>query len=278
MSTQLLRACLSRPIAFHPVLARLTGRATAGLFLSQLIYWCGRSSHEDGWVYKDSEEWEAETTLSKDEQRGARKVLEKLAFIQVGYASKHFPQTFNKFDKTFCYRIDFDRLVECLEHENGPQTSVVTEGRKFPLRESEIPTSRPGNSHSESRKFPPLTTEITTETTTTPYPLKNGGGDVEEMVLAAVWTEERAGRKIVTRGRWEARLRERLARGFSPADLADLAEYRKAMARTAEHAQRTAAASAPPKFNPATAAADRERLEEIDRKRKARTALAQVYV
>ena len=65
---------LDRPVAFHPVLARLAGKATAGLLLSQLFYWSKHSTHPAGWVYKSARQWEVETTLTGDEQRGARKV------------------------------------------------------------------------------------------------------------------------------------------------------------------------------------------------------------
>lgn len=277
MSHQLLRKLLARPIAFHPALARLAGRVTAGLFLSQLLYWCERSSHEDGWVYKDANEWEEETTLSEDEQRGARKVLEKLGFIQVAYASKYFPERFTKFEKTFCYRIDFDRLFESLEHANESQSTVVIEGPKFPLRETKNPiptqehtTPRSENSGVGSQKIPVHTTESTPETTTTPTQQSSGGVDIEEMVKAALWTEEKAGRQIRTRGGWELNLRNRYAKGFSPADLADFAEYQRAITRTAENQQRTAIAHAPPKLDPAALAHGNALLKQIDKGRRAR--------
>lgn len=141
----MLRFLLTRPIAFHPAISRLTGSVTAGLLLCQLLYWSDRSSHKDGWIYKTADEWTGETTLSRDELRTARKRLTSLSLVEEERASKIFPE-FNKFDRQLCYRVDYARLYESLEQllegENCRETPVVDERREIPNRGAESPKSR----------------------------------------------------------------------------------------------------------------------------------------
>lgn len=65
----------SRPIAYHPVLAKVAGGVKAAVMLSQLIYWTPRAENPDGWVRKDAGELEEETGLTRKEQAGARAEL-----------------------------------------------------------------------------------------------------------------------------------------------------------------------------------------------------------
>jgi hypothetical protein len=72
-----------RPVAYHPILAKMLGSVNAALFLSQLLYWhnvmkkaAARDKKEwDGWFYKSRDEMFDETGLSRTEQETARKVL-----------------------------------------------------------------------------------------------------------------------------------------------------------------------------------------------------------
>jgi hypothetical protein len=100
---------LDRPIAFHRIYATLTGSATAGLMLSQAVYWTRVKLHtepgSDGWFYKTREEWEEETALSRSEQEIARRTLRRLPFYQekrAGLPAKLY------------FRIDLDTLAEAL--------------------------------------------------------------------------------------------------------------------------------------------------------------------
>ncbi len=48
---QAIRAILTdRPVAYHPAIAEAVGSATAGIFLSQLLYWTPRAQDKDGWI------------------------------------------------------------------------------------------------------------------------------------------------------------------------------------------------------------------------------------
>lgn len=69
---------LDRPIAFHRPLARLAGSVSAGLLLSQALYWSRRTSDKSGWFWKTQAEWEDETCLTRREQESARALLRNL--------------------------------------------------------------------------------------------------------------------------------------------------------------------------------------------------------
>ena len=63
-----------RPIAYHPILAKVFGSINAALYLSQLLYWTPRADKE-GWFFKTEADFTEETGLSRSEQETARKKL-----------------------------------------------------------------------------------------------------------------------------------------------------------------------------------------------------------
>jgi hypothetical protein len=70
-----------KPIAFSPAYAEIADSVTAGLFLSQAMYWTSTLDDDrDGWFYKTQSECEAETHLSRREQETARKKLKALTW------------------------------------------------------------------------------------------------------------------------------------------------------------------------------------------------------
>ncbi|HZO87316.1 MAG TPA: hypothetical protein VFB38_03185 [Chthonomonadaceae bacterium] len=77
-----ITACLSHPVAFQPVFARIAGGASAGLFLSQLWYWHDKGADPDGWIYKTQSEIEEETCLTRWEQETARKALRQHGLVE----------------------------------------------------------------------------------------------------------------------------------------------------------------------------------------------------
>ena len=99
-----------RCIAFHPKLVHVTGRVTAGLMLSQAIYWTRKlaitESARQGWFWKTRDEWRNETGLSRREQDSARQALKNHGLWlekRVGMPAKVW------------YRIDLDTLGWLLE-------------------------------------------------------------------------------------------------------------------------------------------------------------------
>jgi len=93
-----------RCVAFHPRLVQLTGQVTAGLLLSQALYWTRKLADQperQGWFWKTREDWHNETGLSRREQDGARRTLKDLGIWQekrVGMPAKVW------------YRIDLPQL------------------------------------------------------------------------------------------------------------------------------------------------------------------------
>ena len=105
MNTEILKSLLSRPIAFHASLARLTGGVNSGLLLSQGIYWATRTKDSSGWFWKTAQEWSDETALTRSEIEGARKRLRTMPFWRERedrYAHKLF------------FRVDMDALITAL--------------------------------------------------------------------------------------------------------------------------------------------------------------------
>ena len=78
--TDLLKI-LSSPVAYYAVFAKIGGGVTAGVFLSQLVYWTGRGKRADGWVWKSAEDMEDETGLTRNEQETARRNLKARGLI-----------------------------------------------------------------------------------------------------------------------------------------------------------------------------------------------------
>lgn len=79
-------------VSFHPVFSLIAGSVTAGLMLSQLWYWSdGRGWHKDGWIWKLSDDWLRETSLTESEVEGAReKLLERglIKYQRMGMPAK----------------------------------------------------------------------------------------------------------------------------------------------------------------------------------------------
>lgn len=74
-ATLLIKKLLKRPVAYHRSFCEMTGKACAGVMLSQAWYWSSRTDDDDGWFYKTGKEWREETGLSRTEQETARKRL-----------------------------------------------------------------------------------------------------------------------------------------------------------------------------------------------------------
>lgn len=107
-AVQLMEA-LERPIAFHPILARISGGVAAGIMLSQALYWSKIQEKwnqgADGWFYKTEADWELETTLTEEEQLTAKCCLleRDLMFIEKrGCPAKNH------------YKVNKERLAEAL--------------------------------------------------------------------------------------------------------------------------------------------------------------------
>jgi len=94
-------ADVGRPVAFYPGLRKITDSINATLFICQLIYWKGKEANEDGWIYKTSDEIEAETGLTYREQKTARDKLIKKDFLEERYA---------RLEHRLYFRVKYDKI------------------------------------------------------------------------------------------------------------------------------------------------------------------------
>lgn len=103
-------ALLVNPIAFHRAFVQLAGSVTAGLMLSQALYWTRivleKEPLRGGWFYKSAREWEEETGLTRREQETARKKLIKCGLLE---------EKLRGIPATLYYCVNLSRLAELLE-------------------------------------------------------------------------------------------------------------------------------------------------------------------
>lgn len=110
-NSSLIERYKEKPVAFNPGLARISDSATAGLFLSQLLYWHQKGRDKE-WVYKTIKEFQEETCLCRSEQDRAIKKWKRLGVLEV--KRKGIPQ------RRF-FRIDTEKL-------NGLLSAYPVEG------------------------------------------------------------------------------------------------------------------------------------------------------
>lgn len=105
LNKKILDMYAEKPIAFIPLLAKISGSAGSGLFISQLLYWYGRGSRGD-WIYKTYNNFHRETYLSRREQENAIAIWSKLGVLEKRILGvppiRHF-------------RINEDALIELLD-------------------------------------------------------------------------------------------------------------------------------------------------------------------
>lgn len=77
---------IGRPVAYYPSLVKITGSVCAGIFLCQLLYWRGKQTDPEGWIYKTQAEISEETGLSRCEQETARRLLREKGLIREKFA------------------------------------------------------------------------------------------------------------------------------------------------------------------------------------------------
>lgn len=160
----LLKSVFSRPIAFHPILARITKSVPAALMLSQAIYWSDTLDDErEGWFHKTRDEWELETCLTHEQQEIARKRLKSMDLLI---------DERRGLDPTRWFRVNFDVMQNLLDqYSEEKSTAFSTEFSSEPSftvhenRESRFTrTGKDGALNRETRRSY-KEAETTTETT-----------------------------------------------------------------------------------------------------------------
>lgn len=103
-----------------------TGDIESALFLSQLLYWTGKS--DDGWIYKTYAQWQAEIFIKEKKARSIKDSLETMGIIESkvkrvsGIATVH-------------YKVLQHRLIEnLLERYGAREEKAAPERPKLPNR------------------------------------------------------------------------------------------------------------------------------------------------
>ncbi len=106
-------------VTYHPRLNRITGSATATIFLSSLMAWEGSQRDPEGWIYKTREQMTDDTGLTRTEQDTARRHLAERGFIE--QKRKGVPATMH-------YRLNLAAINDAWDAANksagNPQSSL----------------------------------------------------------------------------------------------------------------------------------------------------------
>ncbi len=210
----LLGKLLDRPVGFHRALADVGGGATAGLFLSQALYWSRRTTDRAGWFWKTQQEWQAETALTRREQETARARLRATGVLQERHAGV---------PAKLYFRVDLARLAALLRGVAGQDGgnrqprmagSATLAGRKAP--------------HQDGGKRQPLRgAETTTEITQRLQQQHEGASPATARAPHpddVVVTSQGLVRSLTERG-VTAGVARRLVAGHAPAVVARQVEY-----------------------------------------------------
>ncbi len=81
-NSALIKQMAQRPILFNAALARLANSATAGLFMSELLFWWEKGAYP-GWIYKTIQEIQSETALTRSEQDRAIRIWKMMEILTV---------------------------------------------------------------------------------------------------------------------------------------------------------------------------------------------------
>lgn len=79
MNSELLKQFNQKPIAYFPIYRELTGSTTAGILLSQLMFWFSMKDK----IFKTDKDIREETMLTERELKTAKNALKKLAFLKI---------------------------------------------------------------------------------------------------------------------------------------------------------------------------------------------------
>lgn len=200
---------VGRPIAYYPSLRKITGSTTATILLCQFIYWRGKESDPNGWLYKTSDEIEEETGLSYNEQKTARSNLVSAELIEEHYA---------RLDHQMKFRVNLDmiNLLWGTEQTVIPESDNPSFGKAIihdSLNESEITTEN---------KHKPDMLDMLLEQEQKSQPIRNACLDFENALLGST----------VSQWPWDSNSKwQKFAKWVSAQDSAlfvQYAEWRKA--------------------------------------------------
>ena len=119
MNSRLVELIGIRPILYNPILADISESVIAGIFMSQLLYWCNKGNKNgyiSDWFYKTIDELYEETKLKRNEQDRAIKIWNNLEILFI--EKRGMPQ------KRY-FRIDHDKLDKAINNKMGTDLYAV---------------------------------------------------------------------------------------------------------------------------------------------------------
>lgn len=131
---------------------RLIRDSNAVLILSQLVYWTGRGSDQNGWIYKSYDDWQEEIFLSQKVVMTAVKKLRKLDLIETEVRKIRLANGMLTNQTCVHYLVKQENLINFLLN----QLEILGNAeREFPgTTEREFPETT-------EREFPSINTNIT---------------------------------------------------------------------------------------------------------------------
>lgn len=118
MSKAILRAFGDRVIAYNRIYAHITGSVTAGLLLSQLMYW--NSAMKGNEFYKTNDDLCEELCMGTKELKNAKAELVALGIVTV---------TLKSIPAKSYYQVNEDRIIDLI---NAHEASIHQDGPKRP--------------------------------------------------------------------------------------------------------------------------------------------------
>src|SRR3989344_1463937 len=110
----LFEAFQEHPIAYMPIYSRITGSVTAGILLSQIVYWDGRMQHQE--FYKTDRDFCEELSMGATELKNAKKTLIRMGLVNVmrkGIPAKtHYQLNMSKLSDLITTTVKKSKLVK----------------------------------------------------------------------------------------------------------------------------------------------------------------------
>ncbi|MBR7899929.1 hypothetical protein [Burkholderia multivorans] len=142
--TDILRD-IGHPVAYYPGLSRYLGGVKATVFFCQIFYWQDKAESEHG-VHKTADELLAETGLTYEEQRAARKALRAVGVLI---------ETEKRIEHKIYFRIDEDALEQLVTAGPSEQGKVQSAKREKSIsRNGKSPVREMGKVHSAKSENP----------------------------------------------------------------------------------------------------------------------------
>lgn len=180
---EVLIALNQQPIAVYPIYIDITGSMTAGVLLSQVMYWDSKMKGNE--FYKNDAEFMQETRLTQSEFKTAKKIIGDLPFIAI--QRKGVPC------RTW-YSVNHTNLLVVLQQFSSSFTYQLG---------SRLSTSQRGvnlRTIIGTENTQEITTENTTsdfvETSSTPFLSENEIEDIEQQIYTSKATQKKERKSV----------------------------------------------------------------------------------